>query len=149
MRWYNILHKDWCFIQLSCTPLNRTLIFHQMRNLVPLHKSVPCLNLNRIDKNLIPQMSRERFPWISSWLNIATARQHVHVAGVHLYLIHKIILLYDKLTQICSANLLWHHGSCEIVNFAMHVCNGTIRYSFVFHRLVYNKLNTCRCCTTY
>ena len=39
VQWYKISHlvKDWHSIQLGFTSLNRTSIFHLMRNLVPLH----------------------------------------------------------------------------------------------------------------
>ena len=39
VQWYNISHsvKDWHSIQLGFASLNRTPIFHLMRNLVPLH----------------------------------------------------------------------------------------------------------------
>ena len=43
MQWYEISHevKDWCSIQRGEAELNRTSIFHRMRNIVPLHRSKP------------------------------------------------------------------------------------------------------------
>ena len=94
MHWYKILHKvkDWCSI------------FHRMRNLVPLHESMPftiCVvqhlecSLNWIRLIRISYLGRVKFCSVSSsWLNIASARPIRNT-----YFIHKTILVCDKIAQ--------------------------------------------------
>ena len=85
--------------------LNRTSIFHRMRNIVPLHRSNPlaiCVvkhleyQRNRIRLIRISYLGWVKFhSFYSSWLNIASARSKRNA-----YFIHKTISVRDKTAQI-------------------------------------------------
>ena len=85
--------------------LNRTSIFHRMRNIVPLHRSKPlaiCFvqhleyQRNRIRLIRISYLGWVKFhSFYSSWLNIASARSKRNA-----YFIHKTISVRDKTAQI-------------------------------------------------
>ena len=85
--------------------LNRTSIFHRIRNIVPLHRSKPlaiCVvqhleyQRNRIRLIRISYLGWVKFhSFSSSWLNIASARSKRNA-----YFIYKTISVRDKTAQI-------------------------------------------------
>ena len=121
--------KDWCSIRGEAE-LNRMLIFHRMRNLVPLHESIPfaiCCTTPRMSTKVIriSYLGWVKFhSFSSSWLNIASARP-THNA----YFIHKTVLVRDKMAQIHTNTqrkvIVTSCPSAEWYKTA-RLCNGTI-----------------------
>ena len=136
--------------------LNRTSIFHRMRNIVPLHRSKPlaiCVvqhleyQRNRIRLIRISYRAWVKFhSFSSSWLNIASARSKRNA-----YFIHKTISVRDTTTQIHTNTqhkvIVTSYSYALLRMVLLHDYRATVRRFCMSssHRRVRNKLS--RCCT--
>ena len=156
MQWYEISHevKDWCSIQRGEAELNRTSIFHRMRNIVPLHRSKPlaiCVVQHlEYQRNWIRLIRISYLGWVKfhsffpSWLNIASAQPKRNA-----YFIHKTISVREKIAQI---HINTQRSYCDVMPLLRMVrnCTTTVQWyaasqRLSSHRRVHNKLS--RCCT--
>ena len=136
--------------------LNRTSIFHRMRNIVPLHRSKPLAigvvqhleyQRNRIRLIRISYLGWVKFHSLSSsWLNIASARSKRNA-----YFIHKTISVHDKTAQIHTNTqrkvIVTSYSYALLRMVLLHEYRATVRRFCMLssHRRVHNKLS--RCCT--
>ena len=163
MKWYEISHevKDWCSIQRGEAPgggggeaeLNRTSIFHRMRNIVPLHRSKPlaiCVvqhleyqrNWRRLIRiSYLGWVKFYFFPLLAKYSQRARPKRNA-------YFIHKTISVREKIAQIHTNT---QRSYCDVMPLLRMVWNCTTVEWYAAsqrlssHRRVHNKLS--RCCT--